>query len=115
LEPCELDVKLPLEEEFHPVVRIGAAVDDAPEEEQDEALIIDEGHSLDLGEVVRQGLWLTAPLEALCHDDCLGLCPRCGGNRNLDECRCEEDPIDPRWAVLKTLIANEPESNERSN
>jgi uncharacterized protein len=116
LEPCELDVELSLEEEFHPVVQIGTTpIDDVPEEERDEALIIGDGHSLDLSEVVRQGLWLTAASEALCRGDCLGLCPQCGGNRNLDECHCDEDPIDPRWAVLKTLIANEPESNERSN
>jgi uncharacterized protein len=54
-------------------------------------------------------------VEALCRSDCLGLCPQCGGNRNLDECHCDEDPIDPRWAALQTLLANEPESNEGRN
>lgn len=116
LEQCEVDVQLVLEEEFHPAVRIGTApFDDVPDEERDEALTIDDGHNLDLSEVVRQGLWLTASLEALCRSDCLGLCPRCGGNRNLDECRCDEDPIDPRWAALQALLADEGESNERSN
>ncbi len=69
---------------------------------------------LDLREVIRQGLWLAAPMEALCSPGCLGLCPRCGGNRNLGECRCEEAAVDPRWAALQALLATESDSQERS-
>lgn len=111
LELCDLEVKLDLEEEFFPVVHIGdASFDDVPEEDYDEALFIDEHHILDLGEVVRQGLWLAAPMEALCRPDCAGLCPHCGGNRNLGECHCDETPIDPRWVALQMLLSDEPDS-----
>jgi len=116
LEPCNMEVELDLEEEFHSVVRIGKApLDDVPEEDDDEALLIDEHHILDLSEVVRQGLWLAGPVEALCRPDCAGLCPRCGGNRNLGECHCDQAAIDPRWAALQTLLSNEPDSEERSD
>jgi len=105
LEPCELVAEFGLEEEFYPLGRIGEApVDEVQDEEQDEALLIDEHHILDLSEVIRQALWLTGPVEALCRPDCAGLCPRCGGNLNLGECQCDEAPIDPRWAALQTLL-----------
>ncbi len=115
LEAADVKVEVDLEEEFHPVMRIAEApVDNVPDEEYDEALLIDEHHMLDLREVVRQGLWLAAPMEALCSPGCLGLCPHCGGNRNLGECRCEEAAVDPRWAALQALLATESDSQERS-
>jgi uncharacterized protein len=116
LEPCDVRVTLELEEEFHPSVNIAdAPVDPIPDEEYDEALVIDEHHILDLTEVIRQGLWLVAPTEALCRPDCAGLCPECGGIRNLGECQCEQAAIDPRWVALQALIAKENESDERSD
>jgi uncharacterized protein len=108
LEPADVDVELDLEEEFYPVARIAnAPVDDVPDEEYDEALLIDEHHILDLREVIRQGLWLAVPSQVLCRPDCAGLCPACGGNRNLGECHCDAAVLDPRWAVLQTLLPEE--------
>jgi len=116
LEPADVDVELDLEEEFYPVVQIGdAPVDDVLDEDYDEALVIDEFHILDLREVLRQGLWLSVPMEALCRPDCAGLCPTCGGNRNLGECSCHERVIDPRWAALQALLPDESDSQERSD
>lgn len=108
LEPAEVDVELDLEEEFFPVARIAnAPVDDVPEEEYDEALLIDEHHMLDLREVIRQGLWLAVPSQVLCRPDCAGLCPVCGGNHNLEECHCDEAILDPRWVALQALLLDE--------
>jgi len=116
LEPADVDVELDLEEEFYPVVQIGdAPVDDVLDEDYDEALLIDELHILDLREVIRQGLWLAVPMEALCRPECAGLCPTCGGNRNLGECSCQETVIDPRWAALQALLPDKLDSQERSD
>jgi uncharacterized protein len=116
LEPCQTEVEFELEEEFYPVVRIaGAPVDDVPEEDRDDALVIDGQQILDLGEVVRQGLWLAAPTEALCRPDCAGLCHRCGGNRDRGECLCDQEATDPRWAALQALLSDEPDTEERSD
>lgn len=115
LEPCTMEAELELEEEYHPVVRIAEApLDDAPEEDRDEALVIDEHHILDMSEVVRQGLWLAGPTEALCRSDCAGLCPDCGGNRNIGECRCDQRAIDPRWTALQALLPNQSDSTKGS-
>jgi len=62
-----------------------------------------EGNQIDLTEIVREQILLDIPEQVLCKEDCLGLCPKCGSNRNLIDCKCEEDEIDPRWAALKNL------------
>jgi uncharacterized protein len=116
LEPCDVDVELDLEEEFYPVVRIGdVPFDDVPEEDYVEAVLIDERHMLSLGEVIRQELWLAAPMEALCRLGCAGLCPQCGGNLDLGECQCDQVPVDPRWTILQALLSSELDSQERSD
>ena len=46
---------------------------------------------------------LAMPVRILCSEDCAGLCPSCGANRNLvEECGCEPE-IDPRWSALAAL------------
>ena len=44
------------------------------------------------------------PLVPLCADDCLGLCPSCGANRNDDPCDCGNEARDPRWDDLRALV-----------
>lgn len=67
----------------------------------DESVAID--GKIDLAEVVREQIILALPDQVYCMDDCKGLCPECGSNRNLIDCRCIEDEIDPRWSALKDL------------
>lgn len=55
---------------------------------------------LDPEPMVRDAVVLDMPFSPLCTPDCLGLCERCGGDRNLGECSCAE-PVDPRWAALE--------------
>ena len=67
----------------------------------DESLVI--GGSVDLADIVREQIILEMPAAILCRDDCKGLCEKCGMNRNLVDCSCARDEIDPRWAALKNL------------
>jgi uncharacterized protein len=43
------------------------------------------------------------PMKPLCRDDCRGLCPVCGIDRNRHSCRCTREWEDPRLAALKQL------------
>ncbi len=61
---------------------------------------------LDLGEDVRQYLILAIPQKLLCKDDCKGLCPKCGVNRNKVRCDCTTKESDPRWEGLKKVSLN---------
>ena len=62
-----------------------------------------EGEQIDLTDVVREQLLLNLPQQVVCREDCRGLCEKCGANRNLIDCKCENDELDPRWAALKDL------------
>ena len=46
---------------------------------------------------------LTLPVHPLCRDDCKGLCPVCGNNKNTDTCSCKKEQGDPRMAALRDL------------
>lgn len=59
--------------------------------------------SVNLIEIVREGILLAIPYKPLCHSNCKGLCPVCGRNLNKEECDCITASPDPRWAVLKDL------------
>lgn len=62
-----------------------------------------ESNNVDVAELVREQILLNLPAQIYCAEDCKGLCPQCGANRNLINCQCEEKEIDPRWAALKNL------------
>lgn len=57
---------------------------------------------LDLEPMIRDAVVLAMPLAPLCRPDCLGLCSRCGEDRNLDECTCPPE-VDSRWAALSAI------------
>lgn len=71
--------------------------------EQDLDVSIFDGHKIDLGELVREQIILNLPEQIFCSEDCKGLCAKCGANRNLIDCNCEEKEIDPRWQSLREL------------
>lgn len=61
------------------------------------------GETLDLSEYFRQLFFMSQPLKILCSEDCRGLCPICGADKNREQCNCRHDEIDPRWAALKKI------------
>lgn len=61
------------------------------------------GDGLDLGDVLREHLLLSLPMQQICSEGCQGICPRCGANRNAGSCGCGERPVDDRWAALREL------------
>lgn len=79
-----------------------------PDEAEDEVELSDRdvvvayyrGERLDLGEVLREQLFLSLPMRPLCREECRGLCPTCGRNRNVPGCECGPELADPRLAVL---------------
>lgn len=74
----------------------------------DLALSFYEGEEIDLDPLFAEQALLALPSRALCREDCRGLCPHCGGNRNQRECECGERDLDPRLAVLRALAAERP-------
>jgi uncharacterized protein len=61
------------------------------------------GPEIHLDRFVGEILALAVPVQPLCREDCRGLCPRCGADRNVTSCACrEERPASP-FAVLAGL------------
>jgi uncharacterized protein len=62
-----------------------------------------EGDEIDLWPPVYEQIVLSLPMKPLCHEDCRGLCPVCGVNRNRESCLCSDRKVDPRWECLRSL------------
>ena len=68
----------------------------------DEAFPI-EGDQIDMAPAVREYVLLELPDGPLCRDDCAGICPICGIDRNQSTCECDTSVGDDRWAALDDL------------
>jgi uncharacterized protein len=80
----------------------------------DEETYLIEHDFADLAAMAHDAIFLDLPLAPLCREDCQGLCPYCGIDRNEATCTCQA-PVDARWATLDGLrfTGSEPgESNE---
>ncbi len=62
-----------------------------------------DGKTIDLDPIIREQLLLALPMNAVCREDCKGLCSQCGTNLNEAKCACEQKPGDPRMAPLKNI------------
>ena len=62
-----------------------------------------DGQGIDVDEIVKEQVLLAVPTRMLCSDDCKGICPECGTNKNTGDCNCTTNDTDPRWAALKDL------------
>jgi uncharacterized protein len=72
--------------------------------EEDLDLSIFDGEGIDIDELVAEELMLAVPDHVLCNDNCKGICPVCGVDRNAVNCECKTAEVDPRWAGLKELV-----------
>jgi uncharacterized protein len=101
---CLESYSFALGKEFTFVLKpLNAAAAEAELTEEDLSFSFYEGDEVNLAPLVRETLLLALPTKPLCREDCRGLCPRCGANRNDAECGCREEWRDPRLEVLRTL------------
>lgn len=76
--------------------------DDADEDPGYE--LVDDRTAIDLSTLVRDAVVIDLPTRILCREDCQGLCPVCGIDRNTGDCgHGEESEPDARWAKLAEL------------
>ena len=79
---------------------------------REEEVGIDEGEAeigfyenggIGLEEILREQVLLALPMQRVCSDDCKGICPVCGKNRNETACDCKIESHDDRWGALRSL------------
>lgn len=104
---CLESTVLPVKKTFD-LVYVPAGEGGGGEVEVDEAAIevgFYEGPGIELNDVLREVVLLALPMQLTCGDDCKGICPKCGQNRNQIDCRCETKVEDERWNGLRNLGA----------
>jgi uncharacterized protein len=88
-----------------------ATTDDMALDDDDLEVVVLDGGELSLEELAAEQVLLALPMRFVCSDDCAGLCPQCGANRNIEgACRCAPE-TDPRWNALAELAKS---GNRRS-
>ena len=60
-----------------------------PLKEDADTILIDEHFMFFPEEEAKNQIIMEFPVRFLCSEDCKGLCPECGYNRNLENCGCE--------------------------
>jgi uncharacterized protein len=80
----------------------GEGEQEVVEEDLDSAFYADE--TIDLGQLIREQFYLSLPMKPLCSEDCRGLCPVCGLNRNTGRCSCDTKWHDPRLGPLRGIL-----------
>jgi uncharacterized metal-binding protein YceD (DUF177 family) len=102
---CVGEVDLPIDERLRVTFLPPSEMPDDDGAEVDEGdldVFPFDGETIDLEPLFREQFVLAVPYAPLCREDCKGLCPQCGIDRNSGTCTCEP-PIDPRLAALKGL------------
>ena len=97
LEPARLAVDAQLTVTFVPA--------DDDELDDDADVVAFAGNQIELDDEVRDEILLAIPVQVLCTESCRGLCPICGGNRNVVPCECEAERRESasRFAALGKL------------
>lgn len=62
-----------------------------------------DGAGVEINDVFWEQVALAIPLKLLCKEDCKGICPVCGGNRNRGECLCAGKPAPGPFDILRKL------------
>jgi len=61
---------------------------------------------IQLAPCLESAILLSLPQAIRCSDQCQGICPECGTNRNEKDCGCVIKRVDPRWEALRELFNN---------
>jgi uncharacterized protein len=120
LDEAVEDVNGDLDEEFLPStdVRTGLPIHIPTGAADEDQLLINEHHEIDLNEVLRQDLLTRVPLQPLCEAACPGLCEACGERLGPNHPRharalVEDTPVDPSSPFARLAVLLQDDDSER--
>jgi uncharacterized protein len=102
LKSVVVPVSADFEERFVPAISWRTEVQHELTEE-DLSVSVFDGETIELDEIAREEILLAVPAHVLCREDCQGLCPNCGADKNVSACECWITEVDSRWLALKDL------------
>ncbi|MCR4675524.1 MAG: DUF177 domain-containing protein [Lachnospiraceae bacterium] len=97
LEEVEIEIPVKISEEFF-------ISNDIITCDEEEGVICIEENSLDVDCLVVNEILVNWPAKVLCKEDCKGICPVCGKNRNIEECDCDTSVMDPRMQQFQDVF-----------
>ncbi len=119
LRPVAIQAQVHLEESFRPLTDVVTGrfippqeYEGTEEELMDAALLIDDHHILNIGEIVRQNIWLSLPMYPTCTgeaaESCLAIAAELqkaeeASQEGIQSNGSEAPEVDPRWAALLAL------------
>ncbi|MCR5054674.1 MAG: DUF177 domain-containing protein [Lachnospiraceae bacterium] len=68
-----------------------------PDQDEEDDFFL-EDNILDTDHLFLSEIYPILPTKVLCKDDCKGICPVCGKDRNVEDCGCDTTVLDPRMA-----------------
>ena len=102
LEPARRPVELQFDLFYQPIQTI-AREGEVEIHQEDLDVGFYHGDGLRLEDAIREQILLSLPMKVVCRNDCAGLCPQCGQNRNFTECGCHPAGSDERWGPLASI------------
>jgi uncharacterized protein len=101
---CLAPITIPIERDFdlayRPVATIAREEEiEVPKEELGVGFF--SGDGVALADVITEQVILAVPMKTLCREDCRGLCPVCGADRNRVDCHCPFPKEESPFARLK--------------
>ena len=103
LAPTTYKVDAPFDLFYKPASELAEAGDEVALDDGEVELGFYELPGLELEDILREQVLLQIPMQRLCREDCQGICPVCGANRNEVSCSCQVHPADDRWAALQSV------------
>ena len=103
LEPFRVPVAVGFDLRYLPQTE-NRGEDEREVQEDDLTTAFYQEETINLGDLVREQLYLTLPMKPLCRTECRGLCPECGADLNAVTCGCAARWEDPRLAPLRALL-----------
>lgn len=107
---CLNPAKFPVDAKFDLFYEPAGAVETDEEiaiQEADTETGFYEGEGIELEEVLVEQILLQLPMQRVCREDCKGICPVCGSDRNVTACDCRSKAGDDRWAALNKLAVKQ--------
>jgi uncharacterized protein len=104
LETAVIPVDKSFDLSYYPAEQLETAGEDEIDEDASEVAYY-EGSHLELNDILREVVLLAMPMQLVCSEACKGICPTCGQNRNLQDCRCAAQKTDDRWNKLMAFRA----------
>jgi len=105
IEPCRrclTQVEVDIDDRFRVIYQHGGR---SEQDTGDESIVTIEpgADRIDITDQVRDRLFVETEPYAVCMEQCRGICPVCGVNRNRTTCECEMETSESRWHALEAL------------